>query len=291
MYTEVKDSGKRSEFATGANRDSVEGKGRYDLLPAYAVKRIAQHFENGAKKYDDDNWRKGIPLRRFLDSALRHMFNYLEGQRDEDHAAAAAWNILAMMETEEMIRRGIVPASLNELPDWTAKTAEPAKAIETLTTGACTYLGDGVDLEGWVDQAFKIIPEWMAGDENELMAEAYLQDDSGHTLIETDASTRWVMANGQSFASPSIAYIERDGLTMTYWKWDGTIASIYIDKDNSFQSVIEQGYYVPYHGPMVRLACDVDLDACGCGVVMTEGTAFGSPVSCRDIEHLIRGAK
>lgn len=125
MYTQVKESGKgREAFATGAVRDTAEGKGRYDLLPTYAIKRLAQHFENGARKYADENWRKGIPLRRFLDSALRHAFNYLEGQRDEDHAAAAAWNILALIETEEMIRRGLLPATLDNLPDWTRPVSE-----------------------------------------------------------------------------------------------------------------------------------------------------------------------
>jgi hypothetical protein len=104
MYDSVKDSGERQEFETGAVRDTGTGKGRFDLLPSYAITRVAQHFENGAVKYADENWRKGIPLRRYLDSALRHLFKFLEGQRDEDHAAAAAWNILALIETEEMIR-------------------------------------------------------------------------------------------------------------------------------------------------------------------------------------------
>jgi hypothetical protein len=119
MYDSVKDSGERQEFETGAVRDTGTGKGRFDLLPSYAITRVAQHFENGAVKYADENWRKGIPLRRYLDSALRHLFKFLEGQRDEDHAAAAAWNILALIETEEMIRRSRLPASLDNLPDWT----------------------------------------------------------------------------------------------------------------------------------------------------------------------------
>ena len=114
----IKDSGQRQQFNTGAVRDTSEGKGRYDLLPAYALQRLAVHFENGAKKYDAENWRKGIPLRRFMDSGLRHALKYLEGQRDEDHMAAAAWNFLCLIETEEMIRRGILPKELNNLPDW-----------------------------------------------------------------------------------------------------------------------------------------------------------------------------
>jgi hypothetical protein len=119
-FNTVKDSGHRQEFSTGAVRDTQEGKGRFDLLPAYAITRVAQHFENGARKYNDENWRKGIPLRRFLDSAIRHLFKLLEGQIDEDHAAAVAWNVLCLIETQEQIRRGNLPADLANLPDWTA---------------------------------------------------------------------------------------------------------------------------------------------------------------------------
>ena len=89
-YSEVKDSGKRQQFNTGSKRDTQDGKGRYDLLPTYALSRLAKHFQNGAVKYDEDNWRLGQPLRRYLDSAIRHAFKFLEGYRGEDHAVACA---------------------------------------------------------------------------------------------------------------------------------------------------------------------------------------------------------
>lgn len=111
----VKDSGTRQQFVTGAQRDTQEGKGRFDLLPSHALTRLAQHFENGAKKYDDDNWRKGIPLNRYLDSALRHLVKFMDGERDEDHAIAAAWNIMCMIETEKMINDGRLPKELATL--------------------------------------------------------------------------------------------------------------------------------------------------------------------------------
>lgn len=140
-YDQVKDSGSRQEFSTGAVRDTPEGKGRYDLLPAYAIGRIARHFENGARKYEDNNWRKGIPLTRFLDSALRHLFKFSEGYRDEDHLAAAAWNILALIETEEMAARGIVPEELVDLPDYTAPAPSPDDGPDpALNTGECSRL-------------------------------------------------------------------------------------------------------------------------------------------------------
>ena len=112
----LKDSGKRQEFATGAVRDIQEGKGRYDLLPPEAIREIAQHFEAGAIKYDARNWERGIPLSRFLSSGLRHAFAVLEGRDDENHAAAASWNLLCFIATRERIRLGKLPADLDDLP-------------------------------------------------------------------------------------------------------------------------------------------------------------------------------
>lgn len=99
--TSLQDSGDRTEFGTGAVRDMHEGKGRLDLLPACAILRLARHYENGANKYSDRNWEKGIPTSVMMDSGLRHLFKYLDGWVDEDHLAAAAWNILGAMYMEE----------------------------------------------------------------------------------------------------------------------------------------------------------------------------------------------
>jgi hypothetical protein len=109
------DSGKREEFKTGSRRDTREGKGRYDLLPVRAMRRLAVHFQNGAKKYGDRNWEKGQPLSRYMDSAIRHCFDVLVGVTAEDVAAAAAWNVLAFIETCERIKAGELPQELNDL--------------------------------------------------------------------------------------------------------------------------------------------------------------------------------
>lgn len=120
-YDEVKDSGKRQEFLTGSRRDTQDGKGRYDLISPISLQRLARHFENGAKKYGDRNWELGQPLTRYVDSAIRHIYAYLEGKRDEDHIIAGAWNLLALVHTEEMIRRGLLPKELNDLPSYLNK--------------------------------------------------------------------------------------------------------------------------------------------------------------------------
>ena len=118
----IKDSGNRREFESGAVRDMQEGKGRMDLLPACAIIRLAKHFENGAKKYEERNWEKGIPTHSFIDSAIRHLMKYLDGATDEDHLCAAAWNCMCCMCTEEKRPDLIdIPSRLNTVLDTSGK--------------------------------------------------------------------------------------------------------------------------------------------------------------------------
>lgn len=113
-WDKVKDSGERQEFTTGSRRDTAKGKGRYDLLPFIALRRLAKHYENGAEKYGDHNWRLGQPLSRTFHSAVSHLLCWAMGWTDEDHLSAAIWNICTILETEEMIRRGKLPAELDD---------------------------------------------------------------------------------------------------------------------------------------------------------------------------------
>ena len=97
---EIKDSGTRREFESGAVRDMSEGKGRMDLLPWAAIMEVAKHCENGAKKYGEHNVDKGLPTHSFCDSAARHLAKYLDGWTDEPHLLAAAWNLLWAIQME-----------------------------------------------------------------------------------------------------------------------------------------------------------------------------------------------
>lgn len=112
----VKDSGARQEFATGSVRDTSEGKGRFDLLPWYSILKVAQHFEDGAKKYAADNWRKGQPLSRYMDSAMRHLGKFAMGFEDEPHLTAAIWNLMCFIETKKRIELGQLGKELDDFP-------------------------------------------------------------------------------------------------------------------------------------------------------------------------------
>lgn len=112
----LKDSGQRREFATGAVRDAVDGKGAFHLLGIHGIVKYAQQLQKGAAKYDSRNWEKGQPLSCYADSAIRHILKALAGYDDEDHLAGAAWNLLNWIEGAERIRQGIWPAELDDLP-------------------------------------------------------------------------------------------------------------------------------------------------------------------------------
>jgi len=111
------DSGARSEFSTGAVRDASKGKGVPSHLPTRALLRASRRFEDGAAKYDAHNWRKGIPLSRYIDSLNRHTWLFMQGDTSEDHLGAITWNSLCLSETFDLISEGKLPQSLNDLPE------------------------------------------------------------------------------------------------------------------------------------------------------------------------------
>ena len=60
---------------------------------------VAKHFEEGAKKYGESKWKKGIPVRCYIDSAVRHYLKWSRGDQDEPHDRAFCWNILCAIWT------------------------------------------------------------------------------------------------------------------------------------------------------------------------------------------------
>lgn len=96
--------GKRT-FESGAVRDSNEGKSRPDLISPYFTERLGFRLAEGANKYEERNWEKGIPDAAFLESLERHLVAYKMGKTDEDHAAAIAFNIMGIIHNEEVRKK------------------------------------------------------------------------------------------------------------------------------------------------------------------------------------------
>lgn len=81
-----------------------------------AYRRLAIHYQNGAKKYRKNNWRKGQPISRYYDSAVRHYWAILASKKDEDHEAAVLWNLVAIIQTKKDIEKGLLSKELDDFP-------------------------------------------------------------------------------------------------------------------------------------------------------------------------------
>lgn len=104
-HFETKDSGERVEYESGMRRDIQSGKPRFDLLlvdglpyEEQFLTRFAALLARGAEKYGERNWQLASSpeeLARFRASGLRHMMQWANGELDEDHAVAVAFNLMA----------------------------------------------------------------------------------------------------------------------------------------------------------------------------------------------------
>lgn len=98
MNYQTKDSGERVNYESGFTRDVITGKPRYDLIPHELLKRLAELYARGAEKYGEENYKlakSDEEIKRFKQSALRHMYQWVAGEEDEDHALATVWNIFS----------------------------------------------------------------------------------------------------------------------------------------------------------------------------------------------------
>lgn len=125
----VNDSGERQVHATGAVRDVDTNKPRPDLRSPFAAERVGNWMRLGALKYSDNNWHKGFKFSRMLASLERHLMYYKQGRRDEDNLAAIIFNAEALIHYEEMLRRGVLPAELDDLPKYEPTKAEAPEEV------------------------------------------------------------------------------------------------------------------------------------------------------------------
>ena len=59
-----------------------------------AILEASIQFEDGAKKYGENNWQKGMPASVYIDSGTRHYLKHRRGDVDEPHNRAFVWNML-----------------------------------------------------------------------------------------------------------------------------------------------------------------------------------------------------
>ena len=83
-------------FCRKAYEDGPKCDSRYT-----GILEVAKHYEDGAKKYEERNWEKGIPLHCYIDSAVRHYLKWLRNDEDEPHDQAFIWNLLGAIWTRK----------------------------------------------------------------------------------------------------------------------------------------------------------------------------------------------
>lgn len=90
------DSGARMTGPGGMLKE-VTDKPDPTLLHIPFLRRFAAHMTKGAKKYNRNNWKQASTIEElwgFQASAQRHLWQWIESEDDEDHAAAVCANIM-----------------------------------------------------------------------------------------------------------------------------------------------------------------------------------------------------
>lgn len=90
----------RTTSATGGQKGTKDE--RFDLIPAGALTTLARHYGIGARKYDDNQWRKGYEWSKSYAALQRHLNLWAGGQDiDEEtgspHLAAGAWHCFTLL--------------------------------------------------------------------------------------------------------------------------------------------------------------------------------------------------
>ena len=92
---------KGCEYKTGAVRSADAESVRYDLISPIGLRAVAEACAEGAEKYNDYNWERGMPASDLLNHAIRHIYAFLAGDRSEPHLGHAAWNVLGAIHSLE----------------------------------------------------------------------------------------------------------------------------------------------------------------------------------------------
>lgn len=94
--------GSSVKYVSGAVRSSDAEGTRYDLISPIGLAAVAAACAEGAAKYGDYNWEKGMPANDLINHALRHIYLFLSGNRDECHLGHAAWNVIGAIHSLEV---------------------------------------------------------------------------------------------------------------------------------------------------------------------------------------------
>ena len=103
----------KTKLIRGYKAGKDEGKPRFSLIPADVLKEVAKVFTQGAKKYDDRNFEKGIPYSELLDAMHRHWTDVacrtdIDPEWNLHHLAHLICDAMMMMRIQNLVKRGIL---------------------------------------------------------------------------------------------------------------------------------------------------------------------------------------
>jgi hypothetical protein len=91
------------------------------------------------QKFGYCNWENGMPVTDLLNHAIAHIYNFLGGDRSEDHLAHATWNLLGAVHSmelwPELNKQWLRTENCGAPP--VAKTATTAPPCSVATPAAC----------------------------------------------------------------------------------------------------------------------------------------------------------
>ena len=96
---------------TGGEGDKeTEGKLRWDLLYIPAIEEIIRVYEYGLKKYEENNWKKGISYSKLFSACLRHLMDFFIRRKKVDDEsglhplAHAAWHCITLIGYDKYLK-------------------------------------------------------------------------------------------------------------------------------------------------------------------------------------------
>lgn len=123
-------------FPSGAVRSKDADNVRYDLISDIGLRRVAETYAEGAKKYSEYNWLKGIPASDLINHLSKHISQWKSGDRSEDHLAHAAWGLFTLMHFEE------TRDDLMDIPTTIVNTVDSSFTFDTKDGKTFTLIAD-----------------------------------------------------------------------------------------------------------------------------------------------------
>lgn len=190
-----------TSFKTGATRSADANGTRFDLIHPVAMLAVARTYAEGAAKYGDVNWERGMPVGDLLNHALRHIFMYLAGDRTEPHLPHAAWGVMAAIASDTLwpeINRGTLrgPGCTLTADVLARQEAGDAERRERRAKGEFDHLGDWNVSD--IPEVVRILGQRVCADANETTVVNEPDFPPPQTILQVSGPIQWTGTGGMS---------------------------------------------------------------------------------------------